>query len=59
VAERGIVRGDNVVGVREPGIRLRNMREEEGKPCSRSTAGALSGPASREKTLMPPMAAVR
>ena len=47
VPERGVVRGDEVVGVREPGDQVANMREEEGKPCSSSTPGPLPGPASR------------
>lgn len=35
------------------GIRSRNMRDEEGKPCMRTIAGALGSPASRTKTFKP------
>ena len=47
VPECRIVGRDDVVSVCSTGISLRNIRDDDGKPCSRSSTGASGGPASR------------
>ena len=47
VAERGIVRGDDAVGVREPGDQVAEHARGGGEAVQQEHDGPLSGPASR------------